>query len=244
MKAITTKTIQIRTNDFDCSYQLRPSSVLDLFQGIGDSHAKSLGVGTENIKLNNMTWVLVQMKYKVHKSFKKDIDNEIFITTWPYPRHHIEYVRAFLVKSKNGELLIEAISKWLVIDTKSRKLSKNTLNYNHKVINKRLSLSFESLHIGEIKDYKLVYIQTIHFCDLDSNHHVNNTKYCDFVLNCLSDINSTIDTFEIVYHKECTIGEKIRIMKKQEIKDNVSKITVIGLLDNDVLSFISTINLK
>ncbi|MFA6661940.1 MAG: acyl-ACP thioesterase domain-containing protein [Bacilli bacterium] len=243
MKAVTTKTIQIRTNDFDCNYQLRPSSVFDLFQGMGDNHAKSLGVGVEDIKLNNMTWVLVQMKYKVHKLLKKDTNSEVVITTWPYPRHHIEYLRAFLVKTKTGELLIEAISKWLVIDTKSRKLSKKALNYSQEVINERLSLSIDRLYIGEMKDYKLVYTQTIHFCDLDANHHVNNTKYCDFVLNCLSDVNLTIDTFEIVYHKECKLGENIRIMKKQEKNDTESRITVIGLLDNDVLSFISTVKL-
>ena len=223
------KVYQLRTSDFDMNLNLKPSSVLDLFQDVACMHAEQLGVGFEDMLKNGMLWVLTKVKYSVIKMPK--LYQNVTVKTSVIQGEKLEFVRDYLIYDENGEELIRGTSQWAVISSETRRIMRNPKTYpdGFEYAEKRL---FEGKiqRINPFEGEKIQKTVESQITEIDRNGHVNNIRYADYAVNALK-FTDAIKTFQIDFHKEVLLGEKIEFVLKQEGKE----IFVSGTKDEKVL---------
>lgn len=201
------KNYQLRVSDFDRSDNLRPSAMLDMFQSVASEHAANLNIGYEDLLKKDSVWVLLRMRYDVLKTVKFGSEN-IVVKTWPHKAGRVDYDRDFCIENLNGERLVNASSKWCVINMQTRRIAVGVASYpegDHyqEIIYPEGLKKLPDFDLGKAIRYDGY---AGHSC-LDHNGHVNNVKYNDFILDALKlEENESIKSFEINYINEMQVG--------------------------------------
>lgn len=236
----TYKNIYTRPNDFDSMDKIRPTAILDLFQGIATDHANEIGVGYEALKAKNIAWILAKQKYVLlHDSDMYDIFDA---TTYPLPAGRIEYDRCYELKSNKGMLHVIGISRWCLVDFTTHRITREKAEYNGDCIEESNGLEFDKdlVKMNDLNDFTLKCEYHVNYSDLDHYHHMNNTKYGDVILNAI-DKNLRIKELEIIYSHECVEGDDILVYTKEE--DDI--IYVFGIIkSSNLISFKSKLKVE
>lgn len=231
--------IKLRINDFDCHDNILFSSVLDLFQDVAGNHATQLGIGFHDLIKKNRIWVIVRNRFEIFKQPRKE--EIIIVRTWPLPLGKIDANRCYEIYNENGDLLISGISKWVNADLTTRRIVRmNEIDYGVG--------EFESDHgLGEnfskLEDFASInesvsIVPT--YLDLDHNGHVNNSKYTNFILNSIEELqDKELIYCQIDYIQELKKGEKITLSYTRNDKEFLVK----GECDKGI-SFITKIKIK
>lgn len=209
------KNYQLRVSDFDGSDSLRPSAVLDMFQSVASEHATKLNIGYNELIQRDLVWVILRMRYDVKKRVSFGEEN-VIVKTWPHKEGRVDYDRDYAIEGLDGERLVVGSSKWCVINMSTRRISVGSAVYP------------EGEHYGEIiypeglkklPDFSIDGAEVFegyagHSC-LDHNGHINNVKYCDFILDAIKLEKQEIKSFEINYINEMQVGEFTLYTKKE-----------------------------
>ena len=97
----------------------------------------------------------------------------------------VEFERDFIVKDANGEAIINAVSKWVIMDINTRRLKRSDLiglRYPEKITQRAIPGKLARLApFGQPEE---VYTKVIGYSDIDFNGHLNNSKYVDYMMDC------------------------------------------------------------
>ena len=115
------KNYELRVSDFDHSDNLRPSAMLDIFQSVASEHATKLNIGYSELLQQDSAWVLLRMRYDVIKRVGFGIEN-VVAKTWPHTAGRVDYDRDYCIESVDGERLVNASSKWCIINMQTRRI--------------------------------------------------------------------------------------------------------------------------
>ena len=88
---------------------------------------------------------------------------------------------------------------------------------------------FKLPRIEAIDKYKYEDTFKVRYSDIDSNQHVNNTKYVDWAIETLpEDIvdNYSLDEIRVTFEKECRYGETINVYTDIREQEDGSLISV------------------
>ncbi len=160
-----------------------------------------------------LSWVLHRMKIKVIRWPK--IAENITIETNPSGLERVFVFRDFRVYDHAGNLLITASSTWLVFDTNKRSLSTPANHfqaifepYRNLTFLPRATQKFEFVR-SETFVKKLV---TARQNEIDTNAHVNNSVYFQWLLEPLSAefLDACMcEEAEIQFKKECRLDDVV-----------------------------------
>ena len=209
------RTYHLRTSDFDMRNRILPSSVLDLFQDVSGEHAAKLGVGYYDLLPKNMCWMILRLRYEVIRQPK--IFSDVVVRTWPIESRRIEFDRDCMIYDIGGELLVKGTTQWAILDVTERESPKLVMARNFDlgieeyVRDRALEGKFERLAPGFDAD-TAPYVTRSGYTDIDTNGHVNNIKYANFILNALDlPADKEITAFRIDYVKEIMDGNEISV---------------------------------
>jgi medium-chain acyl-[acyl-carrier-protein] hydrolase len=116
---------------------------------------------------------------------------------------------------EEGNVIAYANSLWILIDVSRRKILRITQD-----MYKMYGINGKSEYLIDIKKIKLPEKFSIEksfevrYSDIDTNRHVNNVKYVDWIIETIPlDIvlNYSIENLNITYEKEAKYGEIITI---------------------------------
>lgn len=211
--SIYSEKIKLKYSDIGKSNSLNIKSLLGYLQEMACSHSDIAGYGLNDIPNTHVTWLLLDWKVKMlsHPAYNE----EITINTWPRTLEKFYSYRDFEIFDNDNNLVAIASSKWLLINTETKKIEKifdkivNAYGIEEKKvfdepINERPKVPENS---------NLTFTYTIQRRDIDTNSHVNNLHYIDFALESLPEdvYNSNeFDNIEIHYKKEIMYGESIK----------------------------------
>lgn len=231
---------RLRVSDYTCYDRLAPYAVLDLFQDIAGKHATSYQMSYEDLISNNMIWVLLRVKYKVIN--EAELYSNVDVVTWPKNKGLVDFDRQTQIFDTDGNLLIIGVSKWLVLNSLTRKIiPAKHINYNAATSDEDL---FEGERFDKLKDFDVSncdsYEYVIQYVDLDHNGHVNNTRYCFMINNAIKPKEDEfIDTFQIDFVNESHANDVLTLYYfKEEKTYNVKAIC------NDKTIFIAKVTMK
>lgn len=222
----------IHTRDVNYNDIIKPSALLDMFQDLAGIHAASLGVGYEPLKEKGYAWVILYQRYEM-KALPPYLD-VVNLTTWPKPKNRLEFEREYLLQDKQGRVLVQGISNWVIIDLNTRGLIRSDkilfngeyesfTNYPEKC-KRKLNLD------SSIIEGSFEYVVTLE--DLDHNGHMNNARYINIIENKYYTYGSKkyIKDVEIAYIKEAKFEDKLRI----QYYHYLDKIAFIGYLKEEL----------
>lgn len=223
--SLYSKNYKVGINHVDFNGNLKLSSLFTYFQDIAGLHAENLGMGMKVLyEKHGVLWVLVRMRVDITRY--PLLKEEIIIETWPQEPNRIEFMRDFLVKDTEGNVLAKAISTWVIIDIESRRLKKSKEIYigYPKIIKERAI----DCRLGSLKpdgQLEIAYKRKVCYSDIDINEHLNNSKYIDFIMDSFDlEVHKKyrIKSIEVNYSNEALPGDIITIYKDtSEVHSNI-----------------------
>lgn len=208
------KEFYLRTSDFDRRMDLQPAAVLDFFQDVAGEHARALGIGREEMAGRELAWVIVKARYRILR-MPKQFDR-VRVSTWPLPPRRSIFQREYRMDDAAGNPLVLGSSEWVVIHTARRRLVPvgDVYPLDEFLDVRNFEDGFSRLHDFDGGTPSSVMPQ---FSDLDTNGHVNNIKYANYIMNALSPTAAErITDFEIEYHREVMANTPLHLFTLRE----------------------------
>src|SRR5690625_2889301 len=212
----------VELSDVDFKKNLKLSILFNYFQDVASDAAANLGAGIDVLqKSHGLAWILMRIRVDITRL--PQWNEEIMIETWPLEPKRLEFERDFLVKDQNGDVIIRAISSWVVMDLEERKLKRTEsigLTYPENIEDRAINGKLGSLR--KHGPLETAYRRIIGYSDVDFNGHLNNSKYVDFLMDCFpieDHMKSTVKSLEVNFVNEVLPGETIVLYKDTSKRD-------------------------
>jgi acyl-ACP thioesterase len=184
-----------------------------LMQETAWHHADHLEVGYSDLLEQNCFWVLSRLSMQMEEYPRWG--DRIRVRTWLAGMSRLFALRQFSIADSNGRMIGTAKSAWLVLDLESRKPHRIAPMFKHiQHLFTDLSSAEEPGKISPPAHPKMEKSYTVRYSDIDMHHHVNNTKYLEWILDsCPFEMNQAhqIRSFEINFLGESSHGDEISI---------------------------------
>ncbi|MBQ9267083.1 MAG: hypothetical protein IJ217_02220 [Clostridia bacterium] len=197
-------------SDVDRNNRLKLSKILDLLQNAATGHSHMIGYGAQRMIELGMGWLVLAWKVKILDYPKSDTYVEV--RTWSRGTKGIRAYRDLEILDENGKTLILASSHWVLYNLIEKKLMKMLPEMQEgygalerEALDTPIAKSLEEITEGVKQEI------VIGKRDLDTNGHVNNARYADFILEVLPD-DFVVNEFEIHYKKQTMYGEKLTVI--------------------------------
>jgi medium-chain acyl-[acyl-carrier-protein] hydrolase len=240
------KSYHIDLSDVEFKKELKLSSLFGLFQDVANLASDNIGVGFETLdKKYGVAFVLMRIRVDIIRIPK--LDEEIEIETWPLEPGKLEFERDFLVKDKNGEVIVRGVSVWVLMDLVKRRLKRSDsieLQYPELIIERAIDTTLTKLKASNNLD--TVYPKTIGYSDIDFNGHLNNSRYVDYIMDCFpieEHRNHGIHSIEVNYLNEALPGDTIMLKKDlSDIEQNIVRVE--GIREDEKIVFRSQVHIS
>ncbi len=208
-----TETYRIRITEVDAHSKLTIPALNGLLQEMAWRHSVVEKVSVHELSAqHNISWVLSRLKIWIDRL--PNYDETVTVKTYIQGVDKYFYHRDFTVMDADGIEIIRANSVWGLMDIVKRRISSIpqwmldvTPIYTGVKPVERVS--------GKIKAITEVETERrfdIRWHDIDSNQHVNNTKYVEWLLESVpTDIlnDNTLSSIDINFKNESVLGDKI-----------------------------------
>jgi medium-chain acyl-[acyl-carrier-protein] hydrolase len=208
---------QVTSADTDMQARIRLGSLVNfLIQSAIDS-ADSLGFGFGGIRQQNLFWVLSRLTLDIFRPLKWY--EKVEVETWPKNIEKILYLRDFLLRDENRNIIARATSGWLAVDIETKRLKKID------GIHSEFFIRLKDKHAIPETPGKLVpllggenYEISSGYYDIDMNKHVTTTRYVDWMMDTLP-LDFHLEHYPrkltLNFMKETMPGEKIRLVRQR-----------------------------
>ena len=196
------KTVQVPQTGWKLS-----SLFHELQEAAGEASALWHASG-EDLAGHGLMWVVVRYE----ASFSQPIlpGESITIKTWAQPFRHMMSQRSYILSDQQGNSVVTAAGIWTIVDRNTRKMvdpsvfpvsfPNESVKYsvNRPKAPEKTALIHHGTHV----------VQPV---DLDTNMHMNNTRYFDLVENQLGKKahEQQIQTVRAAYLNEARMGDRI-----------------------------------
>ncbi|MCL2039407.1 MAG: thioesterase [Bacteroidetes bacterium] len=200
--------------------QLKLNCLFQWFSEIAWEHAKMLNVGFEDMDTTNLLWMLIGVKAKIKKLPKWQ--EKVILQTAPTGISGLYFSREFILKDKNYNVLVEADSKWLMLDKHTLKPIKSVENDYKNMKISETKLDFQFVRLKEKTELTNTYNETAKYTDIDLHQHTNNAVYVRWIENILENaICNKINTISIQFLKEVKQDDNVIINFSNVINNKV-----------------------
>lgn len=215
----------------DCDEEKRLTwpRLLDLMMHVSNSQLTEWGAGIADLLKEQLGWVVVRYHFDVVRLPKAG--EEIVLMTEASGHNRFFCYRDFGVATKAGEQLIKVTSQWVIIDLAKRKMVPPTqaLGAVIKKAGPQTMQRFARLH--ELPTYEQKQGQQVHYYDLDTNRHVNNARYFNWLFDlpgrAFVDIHA-VKSIDIQFDEEVKYGDNVVTLLHNEIGKSSLKIAADG----------------
>ena len=243
----TTKSYDILTFYTDYKNRITPKNLIGLFQEIATVQSDELRVGRKYMSNEDLLWVLIKYDIEIFRMPK--YPEKIRLETYAMYTRKFYVYRKFEVYDENNNLIVKAYSAWSLVNKKTKKLEKMTIElmeaYGCSKDSSEEKAEFERLKTVKNPDLKKDF--SIRYTDIDHNMHVNNTKYMSWAINSVPKdivVNCKLKKVSILYRKEGKYGDDIVVETEVEKNDKIICNHDIKDKEGNILCQIKTIWIK
>ena len=228
------KIFEIHYYEIDIKKRARISKLMNFFYDTAIFQSEKACLDLDTLEGRNLTWVLYQWDIKIlDYPVYRDL---IEVKTTPTGFNGFYAYRKYNIFNSSGKEISKAESVWFLIDTVKKRPTKVPSDmYEAYGITSEESEFFDIIKIKPPERQDSSYEFTVKYNDIDTNGHVNNTRYIDWALDLLPlDFfqDYTLKNLKVTYKKEAKEGE--RILAAAQIDNNGSSLrTVHKLTDID-----------
>lgn len=219
------KEYHIDWGDIDFKKELRLSTLFSYFQDVASVASEEIGFGIDRLEQEfGVAWVLMKIRVDLIRNPK--LGERISIETWPQDPGRVEYGRDYIVRDDQNNVIIKAISTWVIMDIKERKIRRsNSVPIIYPSIEKRRAIDGKLAKLKAEGPLEVAYQKMIGYSDIDFNGHLNNSKYVDYIMDCFDvSEHEKYEMKSIVVHftNEAMPGEVIELHKDTSaVEENI-----------------------
>lgn len=208
--------IHVDLRDVDFTKKVKLSTLFSYFQDVASLASDKLGYGIEQLENQfGVAWILIRIRVEINRM--PEWNEEITIETWPQEPKRVEFERDFIVRDANGEILIRAISLWVIMDIHERKLKRcEAVGIHYPDVIKERALDKKLGKLTDNGHLEKVYQKVIGYSDVDFNGHLNNSKYIDYIMDCFPIENHRkfeVKSIEVNFINEALPGDTITLFR-------------------------------
>lgn len=205
-----------RLDDYNRNGKLSMEGIMQMLGIAGQCHSDSVRDGVLKGSLSGIAWILTEWNIKIIK--RPENDEMYTVATWArsqragVPTSIVS--RDFIMKGKNGEELVLASSKFVLMNLSTGKVARITPEMMELYSPEDTAVM--QVPAGKIrmpKEYgKEIYIPKLRE-DIDFNGHVHNTRYMSYALEALPhDVycEDNISSVRIEYRTPVFEGDEIK----------------------------------
>lgn len=221
---IPPQTIRIPSYSVDEDKRLRLTAFMEYAQQAAEDDCEAAGFGNGDLLEKGCAWVIVEYHIVLRRMplFKETVS----IQSWHSGVEGPSFLREYEMRDGSGEVLVAANSISCILNLETRRPVRPELfgirdeeNAGRPAL--ETPPSKIRIPLDAVPDMELR--RTAQYSDIDYNHHVNNVRYVQWALDCLSpeDLKKVEDItvnyrHEVPPHTEVTLrryhcGEKIFI---------------------------------
>jgi medium-chain acyl-[acyl-carrier-protein] hydrolase len=233
------KQFNLRYFEMDQHGGASPTTILTLFEEAAAEHCLSMKRSLYDLFSQNIGWVLLSgymhmTRYPLYKE-------KITIRTWISKYSSIKGIRENIIFDEQGKIIGRAKGLWLFFDIKRRvpvkifdDIREKWSCFPEESISYDINKKIESLSSARYKKSFLV-----HRFDMDSNKHVNNLKYLQWLMETIP--NEVMDNcyMQSIYGRfvgEAQYDHKVISLTENENNPNNFIHTIRDLDSNQVYS--------
>lgn len=189
-------------------------AILSYLEDVGGIHSNKAGYGVYEIPQTHLSWVLLGWRLQVLR--RPNYAEKIRIVTWSKDAIKYYTFRDFEVYDEQGNLIIIATSKWVLLDIEKGKIVKiapEILEKYEPELNKEVFEKEEFEKIKEPDEYQHETEYTVRRADIDVNNHMHNLNYIELANEALPDEvyrGALFNDVRITYKKEIKLGETVK----------------------------------
>ena len=209
MEKIYEKKMQIPNVAVDCFGRMKAAWLLACVQEVAGEHSEALGVSNGEYKGRRLFWAVT--RHKVEITRLPAAREVITLKTWPCPTTRVAYPRATAAFDEAGNELFRAMSLWVLMDMDSRAMilpGKSGVEVAGVAFGEELPSPGSLAPVaGENSETRRV-----RFTDLDTNGHMNNTQYLNWVEDLLPGEyhrDHPVKGFTVCYLSEALEGQRM-----------------------------------
>ncbi|GAB3043673.1 acyl-[acyl-carrier-protein] thioesterase [Virgibacillus ainsalahensis] len=230
------KNYHIDLRDVDFKKKLRLSTLFSYFQEAASLSAENLGVGIDTLANNyGVAWILVRIRVEIDRL--PELNEKITIETWPQEPGRLEFERDFIVRDPKGLPIIRAVSAWMIMDLKERKLKRPSyISFENPSVMEERAIDYKLKKLKSVGSMETAYHKVIGYSDTDFNGHLNNSKYVDYMLDCFPIKDHRIHetkSIEMNFNHEALPGDTIILQKGISNIMDSGLINIEGINDNN-----------
>lgn len=217
-----TKVFEVHYYEINKFREATPVSILNYLEEAAVCHSWDMGVGFERLTADGYTWVLAKWLLKIDRL--PLFGEKLTVETWPSGFEKFFATREFIIKDKDGNIIVRATSLWVLISIdKKRPVRIPEEISSAYVINEERAINEHFRDFQKIEAYDNIRQDYVRRSDIDTNNHVNNTKYVEWAIETIPDDvyeNYYLSSLEVVYKKETAYGSMIYSSCKEMIKND------------------------
>ena len=203
---------------------LKYTEVCNLFQITASKHAELGGISFLDMQQFHQAWVLSKMRVEIQQLPKWG--DTILIKTWINSLENSRSIRC-MEMYLGDKKIIGCETFWAVFNTQTRRPENLALPNEHfkKYSDRATVETFRKITIQPTQE--LLTRRTVRVSDLDIVNHVNSVKYLEWCLDVVpftSIQNKEIESFEMNYLKELSLGNDVEIFNKACGKESIFSI--------------------
>ncbi len=205
---------KINYYESDREHKLKLSSLINHLQEVAIKHSEQVGLGAGELQNRGIAWVLQKIGLQI--SEYPQYSDQIKVVTWARGTRGYKAYRDFLVYSGDTQI-VAASSVWFCLDIHRKRIRRIPNEFENIYTIEPDAALGDELENWTIDDQfipKFSCDLTTRSADYDSNGHINNAIYFDFV-----------DTLLCRYCQKLYRIRRLNIQFLKEIDINIETIT-------------------
>lgn len=198
----------------DSKMNLTINALMAYFQEIAIMHSDEAGYSIEKLASQNLGWVITNYHIVINKMPK--CGQKLTLKTWASAFKHFKAERSYSVEDENGNIIIKASARWVLIDLEKRSfVPVNSDMENAYKTGAAPAVENENYKMPKNRDnFVSDFVIEVTRSQTDTNGHTNNTQYAAWASDVVPDnIYNNYDCvdFKIVFRQESVKGEKLTL---------------------------------
>ncbi|KAM7280579.1 hypothetical protein ACFE04_007713 [Oxalis oulophora] len=230
------QTVVIRSSEVGADKNATVECILNLLQETAINHLRTSGlVGdgfgvTPGMLKNNLIWIVTKMTVEIDSY--PTWDEVLEVETWLRPSGKNGVQKDWTIKNLvTGQVLARATSNWMMMNEKTRRLSKIPEKVKAEIspfflepkedgsVHKKIEKLVEAKHVNKNLKPKR--------SDIDMNHHVNNVKYSNWMLEAIPETileECQLSSITLEFRRECGVSETIQSLCQPDEVDEIPEV--------------------
>ena len=222
MSKIYEKIYEVEYRDTNPRRTCKFSSYMEFMSDIAFKHDASLGLSISDLLETNHTWVVFDYKIKTFK--ETNYQDKLRVTTYIKTFKKYFAVRVFEIYNNKNELVLQSESLAFFIDMIKVKPSTIPDYYydKYQICEEDKNIKIEKLKLKKPERIDIEKKFEVRYSDIDTNGHVNNTKYMEWALEIVPRdiiLNYKMSRIKVNFIKEVQYGHTVCVEAKAVNED-------------------------